>query len=43
MQQRLNMLLKLEEERKKDKRNLMKNQEVIKIWFDKSSIGNKDF
>jgi hypothetical protein len=43
MQQRLNMLLKLEEDREKDKKNLTQHQEVIKRWFDKSSIWNKDF
>jgi len=43
MQQRLNMLLILEEEGEKDKMNLMQHQEIIKKWFDKSSLGNKDF
>jgi hypothetical protein len=43
MQQRLNMLLKLEEDREKSKKNLMQHQEVIKRWFDKSSVGNKYF
>jgi hypothetical protein len=39
MQQRLNMLLKLEEEREKSKRKLVKHQELIKRWFDKTSVG----
>jgi hypothetical protein len=43
MQQRLNILLKLEEEREKAKNNLIQHQEVIKKWFDKSSVGNKYF
>jgi len=43
MQQRLNMLLKLEEDREKDKRNIMKHQEIIKRWFDKSYVVNKYF
>jgi hypothetical protein len=43
MQQRLNMLLKLEEEREKSKKNLMQHQELVKIWFDRNSLGNKDF
>jgi hypothetical protein len=43
MQDRLNMLLKLEEEREKDKMNLTQHQEVIKNWFDKSYVGNKHF
>jgi hypothetical protein len=37
------MLLKLEEEREKDKMNLTHHQEVIKKWFDKSFVGNKYF
>jgi hypothetical protein len=37
------MFLKLGEERGKSKRNLMQHQETIKIWFDKSSVGNKYF
>jgi hypothetical protein len=40
---KLNMLLKLEEEREKSKMNLIQHQEVIKKWFDKSSVGNKYF
>jgi hypothetical protein len=43
MQERLNMLLKLEEEREKAKMNLTHHQEIIKKWFDKSTVGNKDF
>jgi len=43
MQQRLNMLLKLEEEREKSKMNLIQHQEVIKKWFDKSYVGKKYF
>jgi hypothetical protein len=43
MQERLNMLLKLEEEREKDKMNLTHHQEMIKKWFDKSTVGNKYF
>jgi hypothetical protein len=43
MQERLNILLKLEEEREKAKMNLTHHQEVIKKWFDKSSVGNKYF
>jgi hypothetical protein len=43
MQHKLNILLKLEEDMEKDKRNLMKHQEVIKRWFDKSYVGNKYF
>jgi hypothetical protein len=43
MQQRFNMLLKLEEEREKYKRNLVHHQELIKIWFDKTYVGNKYF
>jgi hypothetical protein len=35
------MLLKLEEDREKAKRNLMQHQEVIKRWFDKSSVGKQ--
>jgi hypothetical protein len=43
MQERLNMLLKLKEDREKYKTNLMKHQDVIKKWFDNSSLGNKYF
>jgi hypothetical protein len=43
MQQRLNMLLKLEEEREKSKKKLVQHQELIKRWFDKTSVGNKYF
>jgi hypothetical protein len=43
MQERLNMLLKLEEEREKSKMNLTHHQEVIKNWFGKSFVGNKYF
>jgi hypothetical protein len=43
MQQRLNMLLKLEEEREKSKKKLMQHQELIKRWFEKTSVGNKYF
>jgi hypothetical protein len=43
MQQRLDILLKLEEERENSKRNLMQHQEVIQKWFDKSSVGKKEF
>ena len=43
MQERLNMRLKLEEEREKDKMNLTHHQEIIKKWFDKSNVGNKYF
>jgi hypothetical protein len=37
------MLLKLEEEREKSKQNLMQHQELVKRWFEKNSMGNKDF
>jgi hypothetical protein len=37
------MLLKLEEEREKYKKNLMQHHELIKIWFDKIFVGNKYF
>jgi hypothetical protein len=43
MQQRLNMLLNLEEDKEKYKKKLMQHQELIKIWFDKASIGSKYF
>jgi hypothetical protein len=43
MQERLNMLLKLEEEREKDKTNLTQHQEMVKRWFDRSNVGNKYF
>jgi hypothetical protein len=43
MQERLNMILKLEEEREKSKMNLIHHQEIIKKWFDKSFVGNKYF
>jgi hypothetical protein len=43
MQERLNMLLKLEEEREKAKLNLTQHQEMVKRWFDKSNVGNKYF
>jgi len=43
MQQRLNMLIKLEEEREKSKRKFVQHQELIEIWFDKTFVGNKDF
>jgi len=43
MQLRLNIILKLEEDREKDKNNLMKHQESIKIWFNKTFVGNKYF
>jgi hypothetical protein len=41
--ERLNMLLKLEEEREKYQMNLTHHQEIIKKWFDKSTMGNKYF
>jgi hypothetical protein len=43
MQHIFDTLLKLEEEREKYKRKLEQHQEVVKHWFDKSSIGNKNF
>jgi hypothetical protein len=43
MQERLNMLLKIEEERKKANLNLTQHQEMVKRWFDKSNVGNKYF
>jgi hypothetical protein len=43
MHERLNMLLKLEEEREKAKMKLTCHQEIIKKWFDKSVVSNKYF
>jgi len=43
MQERLIILLKLEEERENSKLNLTHHQEIIKKWFDKSTVGKKDF
>jgi len=43
MQERLDMLLKLEEEREKFNMNLIHHQKIIKKWFEKSVVGNKDF
>jgi hypothetical protein len=37
------MLLKLEENREKANKNLTHHQEIIKEWFNKSVVGNKDF
>jgi hypothetical protein len=43
MKQRLDILLKLGEERENSKRNLTQQQQVIKKWFDNSYLGNKYF
>ena len=43
MQQRLNVLLNLEEDRQKYKNKLIQHQELIKIFFKKYSIGSKYF
>ena len=43
MQERLNMRLKLEEEREKAKMNLIHHQEVIKRWFNNLYVGDKYF
>lgn len=43
MQHRMNNLLKLEEEHEKAKKKLFEHQALVKRWFDKKSIGNKDF
>jgi len=43
MQQRMNMLLKLEEEIENSKKKLVQQHELIKIWFDKTFVGNKNF
>jgi len=36
-------LLKLEEERDQSKQTFSKHQKIIKKWFDKHSINNKNF
>jgi len=43
MQERLNLMIKLEEEREKDKLNLTQHKKIIKKLFDKSNVGKKYF
>jgi hypothetical protein len=43
MQHRLNTLLKLEEEREKSKTRLDQHQDLVKHWFEKSSVNSKYF
>jgi hypothetical protein len=43
MQERIEELLKLEEERDRAKQTFTKHQRIIKKWFDKHSISNKNF
>ena len=39
-EERINMLLKLEEERENAKRHFMKHQQIVKSWFDCGSSSN---
>ena len=36
-------MLKLEEYRDKDKQYFVKNQQIVKSWFDQSSSSNREF
>jgi hypothetical protein len=43
MQEHIEELLKLEEERDKSKQTFSEHQKIIKKWFDKHSVNNKNF
>jgi hypothetical protein len=43
MQQRINTLLMLEEEREKAKSKFLAHQQIVKIWFDKNKAKEKNF
>ena len=43
LQTRIDTLLKLEEERQKTRENFTIHQSRIKRWFDRKSVGNKNF
>ena len=40
IEERINMLLKLEEKRENAKRQFMKHQKIVKSWFDRGSSSN---
>ena len=41
-EERINMLLKLEEERENAKRHFVKHQQILKSWFDRGSSSNRE-
>jgi hypothetical protein len=43
IQQRINTLLMLEEEREKDNSKFLAHQQIVKIWFDKHKAKEKNF
>jgi hypothetical protein len=43
MQQRINTLLMLEEEREKAKSKFLAHQQIVKQWFDKHKAKEKSF
>jgi hypothetical protein len=43
IQQRINTLLMLEEEREKDKSKFLAHQQIVKRWFDKHKAKEKNF
>lgn len=43
MQHMINNLNKLEDECEKAKKKLFKHQALVRRWFDKKVVGNKDF
>jgi hypothetical protein len=43
LQKRIDTLLMLEEQREKAKQKFVAHQRIVKHWFDKHKVGNKDF
>jgi hypothetical protein len=43
IQQRIDTLLMLEEEREKEKSNFVTHQQIVKRWFDKHKVREKNF
>ena len=40
MEKRINILIKLAEEREKSKQHFEKHQQIVKSWFDQASVSN---
>ena len=43
IEERINLLLMLEEERENAKKRFAKHQKIIKAWFDRGSSSNREF
>ena len=42
MENRINTLLKLEEDRERSKQHLIKHQQIVNTWFNRTSVSNRD-